>query len=101
MSMHVASPSRWANAEREILGHGGGAGHPFRRLLSGVVDAFRRRRRFRRLRAELSRLSDDELNDIGLERSDIEAVARRGAGALPRRRPSRPRRPRPAVPAAA
>ena len=38
------------------------------------VDAYRR---YHRTRSQLEALSDHELSDIGLERSDIERIARR------------------------
>ncbi|WP_297768544.1 DUF1127 domain-containing protein [uncultured Roseovarius sp.] len=47
-------------------------GNPFARLLTAVV-AWNERRA---TRAALSRLSDRELDDIGLSRGDIDVVAR-------------------------
>jgi uncharacterized protein YjiS (DUF1127 family) len=44
------------------------------KMISEKVNA---RRRYREAVSELSKLSDHELSDIGISRSDIEYVARR------------------------
>jgi uncharacterized protein YjiS (DUF1127 family) len=48
---------------------------PWQRLLGWLDES----RRYRRTRSELAELSDRELDDIGLCRGEIEAVARRCA----------------------
>ena len=45
-------------------------------LLTDISDAYRNWRRARRTYAELSRLSDSELDDIGITRSMIAEIAR-------------------------
>jgi uncharacterized protein YjiS (DUF1127 family) len=48
-------------------------------LLQRAIDWFAEQQRYRRTLNELSALSDRELEDIGITRSDIERVARRCA----------------------
>ncbi len=52
-------------------------GKPLQRLASWFAE----QRRYRRTLAELSTLTDRELDDIGLTRGDLEFVARRSARA--------------------
>jgi uncharacterized protein YjiS (DUF1127 family) len=66
----------------------GGAGLAARRggtsggsLLQRLSGWFAEQRRYRRTLAELSTLTDRELDDIGLTRGDLEFVARRSARA--------------------
>jgi len=49
-------------------------------FLAGLVDGLRRRRLEWQTYSELSDLSDRELDDLGLSRSDLRVVARRAAG---------------------
>jgi uncharacterized protein YjiS (DUF1127 family) len=51
-------------------------------LLQRLIAWYGEQRRYRRTLNELLALSDRELNDIGVSRSDVEAVARRSARAL-------------------
>lgn len=44
-------------------------------LAERMLDGFKAWRRSRRTRLELSRLSDDQLRDIGIERGQIASVA--------------------------
>lgn len=67
---------------RGVLAPSAGARHPgrssaslFQRILHWVGE----QRRYRRTLNELSALSGRELDDIGLNRDDIEGVARRSA----------------------
>lgn len=53
-------------------------------FLVGLVRAVRERRR---VVAELSQLSDRELSDLGVRRSDITRIASRAANAIPERLP--------------
>lgn len=46
---------------------------------AGLVSAFARYRAERRTAAELSALTDRELNDLGLSRGDISRIAREAA----------------------
>lgn len=46
-------------------------------LVASVRDALGRHRRLGRIRRELSGLSDRQLADIGIDRADIDSVARR------------------------
>ncbi len=43
----------------------------------GIINNFRNWRRYRNTVNELSRLSTHELNDLGISRYDIQAVARK------------------------
>jgi uncharacterized protein YjiS (DUF1127 family) len=45
-------------------------------ILSWILSKIRNYRRYRETVAELSRLSDRELDDLGISRFEIEAVAR-------------------------
>jgi uncharacterized protein YjiS (DUF1127 family) len=47
-------------------------------FLSSLLAAFHRWLRYRNTLQELSRLTDRELNDLGIHRSDIPGVAWRG-----------------------
>ena len=49
------------------------------RLINDVVSLLDRRHRESKIRIELEALTDDELSDIGLERGDIDTVARQAA----------------------
>ncbi|MCC2113911.1 MAG: DUF1127 domain-containing protein [Hyphomicrobiales bacterium] len=49
--------------------------------LSSLFSSVRRWRNYRDTVYELSRLSDRELNDIGISRSDISRIARRSIAA--------------------
>ena len=55
------------------------AGTFFGRLVERMGDWFMEQRRFRQTMNELSALSDRELDDIGLRRSEIHNVAQRCA----------------------
>lgn len=44
-----------------------------------IADEFRNWRRYRSTVAELNRLSNRELSDLGIHRADIRAVARQSA----------------------
>lgn len=48
-------------------------------ILSQIIAAYRRWRLYRLTVAELATLSDRELGDLGISRSDIRAVAREAA----------------------
>ncbi len=48
-------------------------------MIKTLTAKFHAWRRFRESVRELSRLSDRELNDLGIGRSDIEEVVRQGA----------------------
>ncbi|WP_372425326.1 DUF1127 domain-containing protein [Salinarimonas chemoclinalis] len=50
-------------------------------FLTWVLSRIRAYQRYRRTVRELERLSDRELNDVGLSRGDIDHVARRYAHA--------------------
>ncbi|MGP9821568.1 DUF1127 domain-containing protein [Salinarimonas sp. NSM] len=50
-------------------------------FLTWVLSRIRAYQRYRRTVRELERLSDRELNDVGLSRGDIDYVARRYAHA--------------------
>lgn len=51
----------------------------FTTFFDGLTQAWRRRRRYAETRRALERLSDAELQDIGLMRADIDSAARRSA----------------------
>ena len=48
-------------------------------MSNAFVEKYRSWRRYRRTYDELSRLSNRELDDLGITRYDIESVARRSA----------------------
>ncbi|HET6467042.1 MAG TPA: DUF1127 domain-containing protein [Geminicoccaceae bacterium] len=50
------------------------------RLVSSMAEWLEERRRYRSTVVELERLTDRELADVGLERSDIERIARSCCG---------------------
>lgn len=52
----------------------------FKSVRSATAGYFERRRQFANTLAELSNLSERELNDIGLHRSMIPSVERKSAG---------------------
>ena len=52
----------------------------FKSVWSATAGYFERRRQFANTLAELSNLSERELNDIGLHRSMIPSIARKSAG---------------------
>ena len=64
-----ASRGNSTNDSGSVLGH----------LLQRVGSWFGEQRRYRQTMNELSALTDRELDDIGLSRSDIESVAQRCA----------------------
>lgn len=45
-------------------------------LLNSVISRFKAYSRYRHVRAELSRLTDKDLSDIGIGRGDIERIAK-------------------------
>lgn len=51
-------------------------------MISRIATALRRQTAYNRTRNELSRLSDRELQDLGINRADIRSVARAGVAAL-------------------
>jgi uncharacterized protein YjiS (DUF1127 family) len=54
---------------------------PWRKVMIGTIaNKFRQHREYRRTVNELARLSDRELSDLGIGRSEIRGVARLGAG---------------------
>ncbi len=62
------------------IGHGGESGMSWLRGLSLRLEAWlERRRQYRDTYRELSRLSDRDLDDIGLARCDIPTIARETA----------------------
>lgn len=50
-------------------------------LSDSLCDIFTRRHRYRRVVRELSNLSERELNDIGISRSDIQRIAKEATNA--------------------
>ena len=50
-------------------------------MFTRISSALKRHNAYTRTRRELSMLSDRELNDLGISRSDIKNVARHGARA--------------------
>ena len=49
-------------------------------MANRLVDNYRAWRRYRQTYGELSRLTDRELDDLGLSRYDLRAVSRNSAG---------------------
>jgi len=63
-------------------------------IFGTITDAVRRSWRFRRARAELSALDDRILKDIGVDRAEIDRIARQAAlDAVPERAPRPAREP--------
>ena len=54
--------------------------HPGETMIRTIANKFRQHREYRRTVNELGRLSDRELSDLGIGRSEIQGVARVGAG---------------------
>ncbi len=50
-------------------------------IITWILSRIRAYQRYRQTVSELQRLSDRELNDVGLSRGDIDHVARHYAGA--------------------
>ncbi len=72
----LVSPLPVTGAQRGAARGRQGSGGSFLERLSGWIAE---QRRYRRTLAELSTLTDRELDDIGLNRGDLESVARRSS----------------------
>ncbi len=73
----LVSPLHASGTERAARGTRSGGDSLLQRLASWFAE----QRRYRRTLAELSTLTDRELDDIGVDRGDLEFVARRSARA--------------------
>ena len=80
--MHIPNPSKGTTS----LGRNGAAREkPSRRIgrmkmiFTNIAQKFESWRRYRASVRELQQLTDRELNDLGIVRSDIETVARQAA----------------------
>ena len=58
----------------------GPRGRTFEMTIKDIAARFNAWRRYRLSIRELSQLTDRELNDLGILRADIEAIARRSVG---------------------